>query len=100
MSDRAILPNRRAAETFELQHGAQVVAVSIGYDADGRTGEVFVTGAKIGSAMEAIARDAAVIISIAMQHGVPIDTMRHAITREQDGSPSSIIGAVLDQLGK
>jgi hypothetical protein len=35
-----------------------------------------------------------------MQFGVPIDTMRHAITREQDGSPSSIIGAVLDQLGK
>jgi len=48
--------------------------------------------------MEAIARDAAVLLSIAIQHHVPLDILRHAITREQDGSASSIIGKVVDEL--
>jgi hypothetical protein len=100
MSDRAILPNRRAAETFEVKHGSHTVTVTVGYYANGSLGEVFVTDPKVGSSMEAIARDAAVLLSIAIQHHVPLETIRHAITREQDGSPSSIIGAVLDQLVK
>ena len=105
MSDRAILPNRRAAETFQVQHAlpggkSQTVTVTVGFYECGHIGEVFVSDPKVGSSMEAIARDAAVLLSIAIQHRVPLDTMRHAITREQDGSPSSIIGAVLDQLGK
>jgi hypothetical protein len=100
MSDRATLPNRRAAETFEVKHGSHAVTVTLGYYSNGQLGEVFVSDPKVGSSMEAIARDAAVLLSLSMQFGVPIDTMRHAITREQDGSASSIIGAVLDQLGK
>jgi hypothetical protein len=100
MSDRATLPNRRAAETFEVKHGSHAVTVTLGYYSNGQLGEVFVTDPKVGSSMEAIARDAAVILSIAVQHRVPLETIRHAITREQDGTASSIIGAVVDQLGK
>ena len=105
MIDRNTLPNRRRAETFEVQHGLPgakpvSVTVTVGYYANGKLGEVFVSDPKVGSSMEAIARDGAVLLSIAIQHGVPLDTMRHAITREQDGSPSTVIGAVLDQLAK
>jgi hypothetical protein len=100
MTARAVLPNRRAAETFEVKHARQSVTVTAGYYADGALGEVFVTAPKVGSNLEAIARDAAVMLSIAVQFGVPLVTLRHAITREQDGTPSSIIGAVIDQLGK
>jgi hypothetical protein len=97
---REPLPQRRAAETFEVTHGTQTVIVTTGHYADGTLGEVFVSAPKVGSAMEAIARDAAVLLSIAIQHRVPLDTLRHAVTREQDGSASTIIGAVLDRLAR
>lgn len=97
---RAILPNRRAAETFEVKHGSHAVTVTVGYYSNGQLGEVFVTDPKVGSSMEAIARDAAVLLSIAIQNDIPLEIMRHAITREQDGTASSIIGAVVDRLGE
>jgi hypothetical protein len=95
---RRTLPQRRAAETFELRHGQQIVTVTTGYYADGSLGEVFLSAPKAGSSMEAIARDAAVLISIAVQHHVPLQIMQNAVTRETNGAASSVIGAVLDRL--
>jgi hypothetical protein len=99
-SNRAVLPQRRACETFELQHGKMntVFFVTLGRYPDGRVGEVFISGAKAGSEVEAVARDGAVLLSIALQHGVPLEIIRHAITREQNGSPSTVIGMVIDRL--
>lgn len=97
---RRTLPQRRYCETFELQHGGNVSRVTLGRYPDGRVGEVFITGAKVGSDLEASLRDAAVLISLALQHGVPVATMAGAITREGDGRPSTVIGDVLDQLAK
>jgi hypothetical protein len=100
MTDRDALPQRRRAETFAMRHGGQntVFFVTLGYYFDGRVGEVFISGAKAGSEVEAVARDGAVLLSIALQYGVPLDTITHAITRNGDGSPSTIIGAVVDRL--
>jgi len=100
MTARNTLPQRRHAETFELRHGGQntVFAITVGRHLDGSIGEVFINGAKAGSGTEAIARDGAVLLSIALQYGVPLDTIKHAITRESDGSPSTIVGAVVDRL--
>ena len=95
---RRTLPQRRAAETFELRHGKHTVTVTTGYYDDGSVGEVFITGAHVGSELEAIARDGAVLLSIAIQHRVPLDTLRHAVTREADGKASTVIGAVIDRL--
>jgi hypothetical protein len=50
--------------------------------------------------LEATARDAAIVLSIAVQYGVPLEPIRHAVTRNADGSPSSIIGAVLERLAE
>ena len=99
MTERIVLPQRRGCETLEITRGKTTYQVTIGHFANGKVGEVFVTGAKAGSDMEAVARDAAVCVSIALQYGVPLTILRHAVTREQDGEPSSIIGAVLDQIG-
>jgi ribonucleoside-diphosphate reductase alpha chain len=63
-----------------------------------RVGEVFINGGRTGSDMDAVTRDAAVLLSIALQYGVPVETIAHAITRESNGSASSIIGAVVDRL--
>jgi len=47
--------------------------------------------------VEAVARDAAVTLSLGLQHGVPIESIRHAVTRNgASGAPASIIVAVVD----
>jgi hypothetical protein len=90
------------AETFELRHGniAATFAITLGRYPDGTIGEVFISGAKAGSEFEAIARDGAVLLSIALQYGVPLETIRHAITREANGTPSTIVGAVVEKIAK
>src|SRR5262245_55149700 len=100
MTARNTLPQRRYAETFELQHGGQntTFAVTVGYYDGHEIGEVFISGAKAGSEVDAVTRDGAVLLSIALQYGVPLETIKHAITRNGDGSPSTIVGAVIDKL--
>ena len=100
MTTRATLPLRRRCETFELRHGGQNTPyqVTLGYYDSNEIGEVFISGSKAGSTTEAVARDGAVLLSIALQHGVPLETIKHALTREGNGTPSTIIGAVVDRL--
>jgi ribonucleoside-diphosphate reductase alpha chain len=107
MTERQVLPQRRHVETFEIRHGnaRDVFIVSVGYFPSlnenlhaGGPAEVFVSGTKAGSMVEAVARDGAVLLSIALQYGVPLDTIKHSITREQDGAPSTIMGAIVDRL--
>jgi hypothetical protein len=111
MTARATLPHRRRCETFELTHGGQNTPfqITVGYytgpmyNANGhgeytRIGEVFIAGSKSGSAFDAVARDGAILLSLALQHGVALETIKHALTREGDNSPSTIVGAVVDRL--
>jgi hypothetical protein len=101
MTERRTLPQRRRAETFEIEWGGfdRRFAVTLGYYDDGEIGEVFITGGKSGQEIEAIARDGAVAVSLALQYGAQIDGLVSAMTRDENGAPSSIIGAVLDRLG-
>jgi hypothetical protein len=82
-----LLPARRLGMTFKLRFGGARGAyhVTCGYYPDGRLGEVFISTNKIGSAAEAIARDGAILLSLALQHGCSLETMAHAITREERG---------------
>lgn len=100
MTPRRALPQRRACETFDLRHGTQrsAFAVTVGRFDDGVIAEVFIAGAKAGSEVEAVARDGAVLLSIALQYGVPLSVIRGSLTREANESPSTIIGAVVDRL--
>jgi hypothetical protein len=45
-----------------------------------------------------VARDAAILTSICLQHGASVETIRHALTRNSDGSASGPLGVVLDLL--
>jgi hypothetical protein len=53
---------------------------------------------KVGSPIEAIARDAAVTVSIALQFGAPLETICNALTKDHDGAPATLLGAALDAL--
>jgi len=97
---RELLPPRRRNETFNMTFGGQnaVFTVTVGYYDDGRAGEVFIDGAKAGSEIADITRDGAVLVSLAMQYGVPLGTIQHAICRNKDGKATTIVGAVIDQI--
>jgi hypothetical protein len=95
---RRVLPQRRTAETFDLRFWNQLFTVTVGFYADGTPGEVFIDGCKTGNDIESIARDAAVLLSLALQHGVPSQIIRHAVTRGASEEPVSILGAVIDSI--
>ena len=61
--------------------------------------EVFLNSGKIGTAIETAARDSAVVASLALQHGVHMDTIRRALTRNGNGEASGPLGTLLDLLG-
>jgi hypothetical protein len=100
MTDRRALPMRRRSETFELAFGGLTKGhtITVGYYDDGSIGEVFINGGKSGEQVEAIARDGAVLVSMLLQYGAPLDTIRHALTRDSQAEPQSIVGAVVDRL--
>jgi hypothetical protein len=94
---RERLPQRRECEGFDVEAlGLRFHATIERYD-DGRLAEVFITNHKGGSMAGILASDSAVLCSIALQHGVPLDVLRHALMRDSLGRPSCPLGGVLDQ---
>jgi hypothetical protein len=69
-----------------------------GFHPDRRIAEIFLSSEKPGSPIEAIARDAAVTVSIALQFGADLETIRPALTRDHDGGPATLLGAAFDAL--
>jgi hypothetical protein len=68
---RARLPTRRPAITQDMIVGNTILSASIGFDETGQPAEIFLSGAKDGSGLAAILEDASVVISVALQHGIP-----------------------------
>src|SRR6266481_6313138 len=97
---RERLPNRRPAETFELEAGGLRYRATVGRYPDGCIGEIFLTNHKAGSQAGILASDAAVAASLALQYGTPIETLRHALMRDGRGKPSGPLGVVMDMLAQ
>jgi hypothetical protein len=97
---RRQLPYRRRAETFDVEIAGLRYKATVGYFADRTPAELFVSNHKSGNASDVAARDAGILVSLALQHGVPIATIRHAISRNADGTASGVIGVVLDKIGE
>jgi hypothetical protein len=93
---RQRLPDRRGAEHFNFICNGLHYTASIGRYADGELAEIFISNAKAGSHSDAAAKDAAVVCSIALQFGAPLDVIRHALLRDPRGVASSPLGAALD----
>jgi len=99
MTCRDRLPNRRRCESFEFAHAGMQFTATMGFYPNGEVAEIFLSSNKPGTAVEAVARDAAIVTSIALQHGASIQTILGALTRDHDGGPATILGAALDCLG-
>ena len=74
--------------------------VTVGFFDNGKVGEIFISGGKSGELIAAIARDGAILISLALQHGATLDTIAHAITRNSNDEPQTIVGAIIDEVIK
>jgi hypothetical protein len=96
MSTRTRLPNRRACEHFNFECNGLRYTASIGRFADDQLAEIFISNSKAGSHSDAAAKDSAVVVSIALQFGVPVDVLRHARLRDTRGVAASPLGAALD----
>jgi len=113
MPERSRLPNRRPSHLETLEVDGQRITACIGFDpATEQPREVFLNGGKEGSQFDAMLADAATIISVALQYGVPaaalaksvgrapnLSTMPGSLDQLNAGSqPASPIGAALDLL--
>ena len=95
-SGRQRLPNRRASESFTFECNGLRYTASISHYADGRLAEIFLSNCKAGSHSDAAAKDSAVVSSLALQHNVPVETIRKALLRDARGNASSPLGMALD----
>ena len=90
MTQRERLANRRAAETFALEHAVLKYTVTISRFADGRIAEAFIANHKRGNASDVAARDGGILLSLLLQHGCPLETIARALSRNGDGSASGV----------
>jgi hypothetical protein len=93
---RAVLPPRRYAEAFQFKWDDYPYRVCIGAFDDGRPCEVFVNAHKVDSALDAIAGDVAILISLLLQHGMTAAEIGHALRRNPNGTRVTIAGALAD----
>jgi hypothetical protein len=92
------LPNRRNAVTTTFQGDGARFEMTVGYYPDGRVGEVFLNADRANSLLDFLMSDAAILASIALQYGAPLDEIMHALKRDTRGIAASPIGAALDRI--
>jgi hypothetical protein len=100
MSERVRLPNRRQSETFELTAQGLKFTCTVSHFPDGSLGEIFLSNHKAGSMAGINAADAAVVCSLGLQHGVPVDVIRRALMRDAKGRASGPLAVALDLLAE
>jgi ribonucleoside-diphosphate reductase alpha chain len=100
MTARLRLPNRRRSETFDLESQGLKFTCTISHFADGSLAEIFLQNHKSGSDAGINAQDAAVVCSIALQYGVPLDVIRKALMRDTRGRASGPLGTALDLIAE
>jgi hypothetical protein len=100
---RRRLPDRRENETFEVEIEGQAYCVCLGFFPDtGQVGEVFLSGGKVGSQIDAVLDDASILISRCLQSGIAPADLAKSMSKVPTSmftpatEPASPIGAALD----
>jgi hypothetical protein len=79
-SKRERLPDRRASIAYVFDFENQSYRASAGYFFDGRLAEIFFDVGKAGSALQTHADAAAVMASVLLQYGIPVETIQHSVS--------------------
>lgn len=103
-AQRQTMPQRRRAETATISFAGERYHVTTGFYDNSQPGEIFINrirdkaAAKLGGQLDGVCRDSAILLSLALQHGVSLTTIKHAITRDDDSAPSTIVGAIVEMI--
>lgn len=95
---RERLSNRRQSYCIDFLHSGRPYTARVSFYPDGRLAEVFLDNGKVGSDAQVNCRDAAVAMSLLLQHGCSADDVRRSLSRTEQGAAESAIGALLDLL--
>jgi hypothetical protein len=95
---REKMPNRRASENLKLALEGVSYQCSYSRFPDGRLAEVFIHAGKVGSSINIMARDLAVVTSLALQYGVTLAELRSSLEQELDGTQRGPLGMLLAQI--
>jgi hypothetical protein len=81
MTARKRLPNRRGNISVGFECDGHAYRATAGHFADGTLAEIFLhVPGKLGTPMQANADNVAILASLALQHGVAPDVIRHSVT--------------------
>jgi hypothetical protein len=97
---RRRLRNRRSSTTFDIEAAGLRHTCTVGRFPDGSIGEVFLTNHRADSQAGIMASDQAVLASLALQFGCPLETLTNTLMRDSAGRATSPIGAALDEIAK
>jgi hypothetical protein len=100
ISVRQRLPNRRACETFNFEVDGLHYCATVSRFEDGHIGEIFLASHKAGSQADTAARDGAIVVSLAIQHGADLETIRRGLCRDGHGRASGPLGRALDLIAE
>ena len=100
MTARQRLANRRASENFTFELDGLRYTATVSRMDDGRMAELFLNNHKAGNQSDTNARDAAIILSFALQYGADLETIREALSRDTAGKATGPVGAALDILAQ
>jgi len=92
------LPDRRPAISTTFQRDGARFELTAGFYCDGRPGEIFLNADRANSLLDFLMSDAAILASLALQYGAPLDELRHALKRDSRGAAASPIGEALDRI--
>jgi hypothetical protein len=76
---RHALPNRRANEAVDVEHDGHRYRVGVGRFEDGSPAEVHIDSPKPGSRLDTHGQDIAALITLLLQSGVGISTIKHSL---------------------
>lgn len=102
---RERLPMRRGSKRIDFVHTTPALAqlnltATIGFYEDGRPGEVFLNTTKVGTDFDTATKDAAILLSFALQYGATLEDIRSSMTRDAQGKPEGVMGTLLDLLSE
>jgi hypothetical protein len=100
MPARARLHNRRASGTSAFVWLGMAFTATFSRFPNGDIEEIFLTNHKVGTHAGTAARDSAVVASLAVQYGAPLDVLRRALLRDPRGVASGPLGVALDMVAK
>jgi hypothetical protein len=98
MTERTRLPNCRDSINFGFEVNGLAYTCTYSKFADGRLAEIFLNNHRSNSGADVNARDGAIAVSIALQLGADLETIRSAMCRDSHGNASGPLGAALDRI--